>query len=212
MALKHSYTLLAPIYDLFVDRATRSLRKASLENFDASLSDNPEKNREDYKVLLCGIGSGLDIPHLPEGPEYVGIDITPSMLRQAHQRIETHKMRLDVGDVMDLPYDDESFDYVIMHLILAVVPDSQRALLEVERILKPGGKVFIADKFLRPGQLAPIRRLISPAIGQIATQTNVVFEDVISQCEKLETISDVPALGNGWFRRIVLQKKAINAD
>jgi phosphatidylethanolamine/phosphatidyl-N-methylethanolamine N-methyltransferase len=204
MGLKHSYTLLAPIYDLMVERATMSLRMASLFEFEQTL--NHIKHTQPC-VLISGIGTGLDLPHLPAGPEYVGIDLTPMMLKRAEGRAAGHNIRLETGDVMALPYDDNSFEAVIMHLILAVVPEPQRALLEAQRVLKPGGHVFIVDKFLGVNQKAPLRRLLSPLFGQIATQTNVVFETLLAQCHDLQVIKDEPSLVNGWFRRIILCKQ-----
>lgn len=205
MGLKHSYTLLAPLYDLMVEQPTQGLRMASLSDFEQLLG---HIGQPQPKVLISGIGTGLDIPHLPREPAYVGIDLTPMMLKRAEGRIQGHNMQLEAGDVMALPYDDNAFDAVIMHLILAVVPQPQQALLEAERVLKPDGYIFIVDKFLRPNQKAPLRRLLSPLFGQIATQTNVVFETLLAQCYGLKVIKDEPSLANGWFRRIILHKQA----
>jgi len=204
MGLKHSYSLLAPVYDFMVAQPTRQLRLASLADFEQTLG---MINQSRPRVLISGIGTGLDIPHLPEGPEYIGIDLTPTMLRRAQMRIQDRNLRLEIGDVMALPYDDDSFDVVLMHLILAVVPQPQQALLEAERVLRPGGYIFIVDKFLRPTQKAPLRRMLSPLLGQIATQTNVVFENLLAGCYGLLVIKDEPSLANGWFRRIILRKQ-----
>jgi phosphatidylethanolamine/phosphatidyl-N-methylethanolamine N-methyltransferase len=199
MSLKHSYTLFAPIYDNFVGGVFDTLRKS---NF-AELQRLPLTNS---KILLSGVGTGLDLPLLPRGPEYVGIDLTPAMLKKAHARVTDLNIELRTGNVMELPFDNNQFDAVIMHLILAVVPMPALALQEAQRVLKPGGYILVLDKFLRPGQLAPLRRLINPVIKRLATQTNIVFEELLQDCPKLKIIDDVPALGNGWFRRIVLQK------
>ncbi len=206
MSLRHSYTLLAPIYDLMVRRATHALRKRSLDR----LGDVTGQT-----ILVAGIGSGLDIPLLPSGANYIGVDITRAMLRQAralqtrqHQGL---RVALHVGDVMALPYPAEAFDTVIMHLILAVVPHPERALAEAARVLKPGGHILILDKFLQRGQRAPLRRWLSPLLGQIATRTDVVFEDVLAACQqtvqpRLGVVSDIPVLAHGWFRSILLKK------
>ena len=206
MSLRHSYTLLAPIYDLMVRRATHGLRKRSLDR----LGDVTGQT-----ILVAGIGSGLDIPLLPSGANYIGVDITLAMLRQAralqarqHQGL---RVALHVGDVMALPYPAQAFDTVIMHLILAVVPHPERALAEAARVLKPGGHILILDKFLQRGQHAPLRRWLSPLLGQIATRTDVVFEDVLAACQqtaqpRLSVISDMPVLAQGWFRNILLKK------
>lgn len=200
--LRYSYTLLAPLYDLVVARASRRWRQDSL----AALAQLPG-GINGRRILVAGIGSGLDIPDLPQGGHYMGIDITPAMLRRAQQRAAhcDRVIALEIGDVMALPDADASFDAVVMHLIVAVVPDPARALSEAARVLKPGGRIFILDKFLRPGQRAPLRRLLSPLLGRIATRTDVVFEHVLAVVPSLRVVSDI-ALNGGWFRRIVLEK------
>jgi len=196
MSLKHSYTLLAPIYDAMVAAGTAGIRKKSL----AQLDDVNGK-----KILLAGVGTGLDFEHLPEGADYHGIDLTPAMLKRAAQRIQANQsITLHEGDVTDLPFENEEFDIVICHLILAVVPKPEKLIVEVERVLKSGGQVLILDKFIRPGQLAPCRRLLNLFIRHIATRTNVVFEQVLSQAPKLKLVSDEPTMVGGWFRRIKL--------
>ena len=198
MSLKHSYTFLAPIYDAIVSSATSPMRQASLARLD---------DVTDKEILLCGVGTGLDLPHLPSGARYIGIDLTPAMLKRAESRVRPHhNLQLDVGDVMQLPYTDNQFDTVIMHLILAVVPSPQRALREATRVLKPGGKIYILDKFLRPGQRAPMRRIMNIFLRHIATRTDVVFEKLLHDTPQLNLIVDENCFPGGWFRTIVVQK------
>jgi ubiquinone/menaquinone biosynthesis C-methylase UbiE len=199
MGLRESYALLSPLYDPLVAPATLAMRRRSLE----ALGDV-----RGLDVLLPGIGTGLDIPYLPPGARYTGIDVTPAMLRRARQRAEDvgREIDLQVADVQALPFAAERFDIVIMHLILAVVPDNAAALCEARRVLRPGGRIIVLDKFLRPGPAAPLLRLMSPWLGRIATRTDVVFEQVLDECAELAVHSDVPALARGWFRRIELRR------
>ena len=143
MALRHSYTLLAPIYDAIVDRATRPARRISLQRI---------RYETGPQILLTGIGTGLDIPYLDERARYTGIDITPAMLERA-QTQKTRRPELDIelqqADAMKLPFDDNTYDVVVMHLILAIVPDSVMALKEACRVLKPGGQLLLLDKFIK---------------------------------------------------------------
>lgn len=201
MTLRYGYTLFAPIYDALVAPFTVAARRRSL----ALLGEKPPTD-----ALLVGIGSGLDIPLLPPGPNYTGLDLTPAMLVRARRRVAASglAMSLDQGDARRLPYDDAAFDAVVLHLILAVTPHPEQVLVEAARVLRPGGRALILDKFLRPGQRAPVRRLISPLLGLLATRTDVVFESVLAQAPILEIISDQPAMAGGWFRQIVLRKAA----
>ncbi len=112
-----------------------------------------------------------------------------------------------LGDSMALPFADAQFDHVVLHLILAVVPQPAQCLNEAARVLKPGGTIIILDKFLRPQQTALLRRALNPLSRRIATRMDVVFEEVLSAVPQLQLVSDVPLLAGGWFRGIVLQKK-----
>lgn len=199
MSLRTSYTLLAPIYDGIVAQATKSFRQLSLNTLAPASTSQ--------KILLAGVGSGLDLPELPPGPAYVGIDLTPAMLRRAQRRNSKDiNAALHCGDVHRLPYANESFDTVVMHLILAVVPQPDKALQEAVRVLKPGGHLHIVDKFLRPGELALIRRLLNHVVRHIATRTDVVFEPLHAQQPQLQLLRDQPLDPTGWFRFIRLQK------
>ncbi|MCI0507563.1 MAG: methyltransferase domain-containing protein [Gammaproteobacteria bacterium] len=199
MGLKHSYTLIAPFYDLVVAKATHAIRKTSLQQIQ-------QLSRHGDKILITGIGTGLDIPHLPADRFYTGIDLTPGMLNKAARRKGAVNITLQLGDAMNLPYEGASFDLIVMHLILAVVPDPQLALREAQRVVKTRGHILILDKFLKPGQLALLRRLANPITRHIATQTTVVFEHLLEECKSLAKVEDEPVLAGGWFRRIVLQK------
>ncbi len=199
MGLKFSYTLLAPIYDAIVASPTQSMRKASLQRLHQGLPQ---------KVLINGIGTGLDIPFLPEQHHYTATDLTPAMLERCQLRVKQHDFEIELltADVMQLPFADNQFDIVLMNLILAVVPEPLKALQEACRVVKPGGKIYIMDKFIKPGQFAPGRRFINIFIRHIATRTDVVFEYLLEQCPNLHLLQDKPAFMSDWFRLIDLQK------
>ena len=118
MSLKHSYTLIAPFYDAAISQATRAARKRSL----AVLPKTPSK------VLLAGVGTGLDLPHLPAHHHYVGIDLTHAMLRRALPRASHVNFTAVRGDAQSLPFATGCFDVAVLHLILAVVPTLPAAL------------------------------------------------------------------------------------
>ena len=146
MALKHSYSLLAPLYDAAVRGPLDGVRRKSI----ARLNDINNKD-----ILINGIGTGLDLEYLPDGARYTGSDITPLMLRRAEKRAQQSAIdiRLICADSQKLPFKKGSFDIIIMHLILAVVPDPERALQEADRVLKKNGSIYILDNYSGPANL-----------------------------------------------------------
>ena len=195
--LRMSYSLIAPLYDLVIERA---MREARLHSLRALPTD------ESKRVLISGVGTGLDLPLLPALHRYTALDFNPAMLMRAKLRDDIPDVDFVLGDSMSLPFGDAHFDHVVLHLIVAVVPEPQRCLSEAARVLKPGGTILLFDKFLQPNQRAPLRRLFDIATRRFATRMDVVFEEVLTAAPGLQVLSDEPMLANGWFRRIELQK------
>jgi phosphatidylethanolamine/phosphatidyl-N-methylethanolamine N-methyltransferase len=196
--LRWSYSLIAPIYDLVVSRPLLRARTLSIDNL-------PTEHTE--RVLLSGIGTGLDLTLLPRLHHYTALDFNAAMLERARPRSTGLQVEWVLGDSMALPFANAYFDHIVLHLILAVVPQPALCLNEAARVLKPGGTVVILDKFLRPRQTALLRRALNPLSRRVATRMDVVFEEVLQRNPSLQLVSDVPLLAGGWFRGIVLQKK-----
>lgn len=196
--LRWSYSLIAPIYDLVVSRPLLRARTQTLRTLPT------EQTR---KVLLSGVGTGLDLPLLPKLHHYTALDFNAAMLERAKPRSTGLQVDWVMGDSMALPFANAYFDHVVLHLILAVVPQPAQCLNEAARVLKPGGTIIILDKFLRPQQTALLRRALNPLSRRVATRMDVVFEEVLHAVPSLQLVSDVPLLAGGWFRGIVLQKK-----
>ena len=200
MSLKHSYTLVAPFYDAFLTAATHGARKRSL----AALAGGPPRD-----VLLLGVGTGLDLPHLPEQHRYVGLDLTAAMLKRARPRAAGLHFAPLRGDVQRLPFRDASFDVAVLHLILAVVPAPTLCLAEAVRVLRPGGQLLVFDKFLRRGE-AGWKRMLNPLTRHVATRLDVVFEDLLDAVGGINVRANEAALASGWFRLIRLEKQAFS--
>jgi len=195
--LRWSYSLIAPFYDLAISRPLRNARSRSMSSL-------PEY--EAGKVLLSGVGTGLDLPLLPELHHYTALDFNAAMLARAKPRGAGLQIDWVLGDSMALPFENEQYDHVVLHLILAVVPHPVQCLSEAARVLKPGGTILIFDKFLHLQQHAWLRRALNPLTRRFATRMDVVFEEVLSEVPQLQVVSDVPLLAGGWFRGIVLRK------
>jgi len=196
---RRAYTLIAPWYDFFIERLTRSARIESLRRV------HPGSVRD---LLLCGAGSGLDIPHLPPGPAVTALDLTTAMLGRARRRAQRLRRAVSfvLGDATALPFPSCTFDAVVLHLILAVIPQPELALAEAARVTRPGGRLLVLDKFLKPGERAPLRRTANILLAPLLTRTDVVFEEALAAVPGLRVVEDRPALLGGWFRFITVAR------
>lgn len=195
--LRKSYSLIAPFYDLAIERLLLKARTRSLCDLPTNAPG---------RVLVSGVGTGLDLPLLPAMHHYVALDFNTAMLSRAQPRGANLNVEWVLGDSMALPFADARFDHVVLHLILAVVPQPEKCLQEATRVLKPGGTILVFDKFLRPRQQAWLRRALNPLTRRLATRMDVVFEEVLCEVPKLHVVSDFPLFADGWFRGIVLRK------
>jgi ubiquinone/menaquinone biosynthesis C-methylase UbiE len=99
------------------------------------------------EVLEVAIGTGRNLPLYPDGIHLTGIDFSPQMLHLAQRRAEQlgHQVDLRLGDAQALDLPDASFDTVVCTLSLCAIPDQQRAIAEMKRVLRPGGRLLLLD-------------------------------------------------------------------
>ena len=99
------------------------------------------------RVLLVAVGTGVDLRHLPPGLEVVAVDISEEMLRKAHARRGQYRGRLTLlrADALNLCFADSSFDTVVTSCTMCSVPDPLRALEEIHRVLRPGGRLLMFE-------------------------------------------------------------------
>jgi SAM-dependent methyltransferase len=106
----------------------------------------------------CGAGTDLLLAARRVGGEgrAIGIDMTEAMRQLAMQGAAAcglDRVEVRSGDATRLPVDDRSVDVVISNGVLNLVPEKQRAVAEIARVLKPGGRVQIADIII--GEVLP---------------------------------------------------------
>ncbi|MER2997631.1 class I SAM-dependent methyltransferase [Pontibacter populi] len=193
------YTLYLPIYDLIADRIFRKYRKRSVELLQAKPED---------AILILGAGTGLDLPYLQGYTNLTAIDITPGMITKLQERAEKLRIPVDarVMNGQQLEFADNSFDAVIAHLILAVIPDPVACIKEVERVLKPGGTVMVFDKFLPDGQKPTIvRQFFNQIASTLFSDINRSIGTIVSHTSLTIELNE-PAALNGTFRIVRLKK------
>lgn len=108
-------------------------------------------------TLEIGVGTGANLPHYPAGVRLVAIDHAPRMVAEARGRAQELGMAATIaeGDAGHLVYADASFDTVVATYVLCCVPDDGLALREAVRVLRPGGRLLLADHVVSTS--APVR-------------------------------------------------------
>lgn len=132
-------TVFAQIYDPFLawgERAgLRALRGEVLSRAAGS-------------VLEIGAGTGLNLPHYPPSVTSLALaDPEPPMVRRLERAgaADRRSPAVTLAPAEQLPFDDEHFDAVVSTLVLCTVDDPARALGEIRRVLRPGGRLLFIE-------------------------------------------------------------------
>lgn len=120
---------------------------------------------EGCRVLDAGCGTGAlcaELINRKEVATAIGVDLAEAYLTKARKLCRDDRVEFEVGDVTALRFEEASFDQVFTNLVLQFVPDTEAALSELARVLKPGG-TLAATVWDSRGGLVFIRMLLDTA-------------------------------------------------
>lgn len=181
------YRLYAPIYE-WVARPLRAGRRRAIERLELGPTD---------RILILGSGPGVDLEYLPRASRVTAIDAAPEMVERTAQTADDlgRNVGVQVDDAQDLSLPDDSYDAVLLHLVLSVVPDPQAVASETARVLAPGGRVSIFDKFVPEGEEPSLlRRALNPIARFLFSDLTRSLESILAGTG-LEAGTREPALG-----------------
>jgi ubiquinone/menaquinone biosynthesis C-methylase UbiE len=129
-------------------------------------------SRATGRVLEVAIGTGLNLAHYPDQVQLTGLEWSPAMLDIARHRAGQLGRAVDLrqGDAQALEFPDAAFDTVVCTFSLCAIPDDQKAVAEMARVLRPGGLLLLADHVeASPGYARAAQAVIEvsiPASGE----------------------------------------------
>ncbi len=161
----------APVYNLFM----LSNKKAYTEMY-AKI----RKSIQNKKVLELACGTGLISNHVADvSKAYIATDFSENMLIQAQKKKSTEKLHYMRADASALPFEKKSFDVVIISNALHIIPNPEKVLSEIARVLKTGG-LLIAPNFIHEnlkGSALMMSRMLT--IAGIAFETKWNAEEYL---------------------------------
>jgi len=108
-------------------------------------------------TLEVAVGTGLNLEFYPDDVRLTGVDFSPAMLEQARDRAQGlgRAAELREGDAHALGFPDGAFDTVVCTFSLCAIADDRQAVAEMWRVLRPGGRLLLADHVA--GSAWPVR-------------------------------------------------------
>lgn len=137
-----AYARWAPVYDAIFGIITNAAIARTMRVLNALPPG---------RILEIGVGTGLALPRYRREHRVTGIDLSPAMLARARNRVQTQKLgnveALSEMDATKLAFAGQSFDAAVAMFLITVVPDPIAVLNEAVRVVKPGGRIVLANHF-----------------------------------------------------------------
>lgn len=124
------------------------------------------------KVLEIGVGTGINFSFYPPQTVVTGIEPDSAMLKRAKLGESVPRIQVYQASAEDLPFTDESFDTVVGTLVFCTIPNLDKAVNEIFRVLRPGGKLLLLEHI----------RKDSPVVGKLQDLATHLWKRVAGGC------------------------------
>jgi len=174
-----AYARWAPFYDRFFGAFTASTCRIALAEMN---------NLPPGRVLEVGVGTGISLPLYDGKHRIVGIDLSRDMLDRGRKRVAERNLAnveaLAEMDAENLTFEEGSFDAVMAMFVMSVVPNPDRVLAEIARVVRPGGKVILVNHFsAEKGPRAWVERWMSRFSTRLGWRPEFPIEQVLGRPE-----------------------------
>lgn len=196
-----AYRRWAPVYDYTFGLVAGESRRHAVQVL----------NQRQGRILEVGVGTGLSLPDYKRHLEVVGIDLSPEMLEKARERVNEEKLDHVTGlhemDASDLKFADGSFDIVVAMFVMTVVPDPEKVMRELSRVVKPGGEVMLVNHFSqREGVRGWVERRMAPFADKIGWRS-IFDQSRVEVCDDLELLERKALRPFGLFTMMRFAKR-----
>ncbi len=137
------------------------------------------------RVLDIGVGTGLALRSYPSHARVTGIDLSEGMLRRARRRVLQDQMNwvnLTLGNALELPFPEQTFDHVLLSHVVTVVSDPVRLIEETRRVTKPGGQIVVINHFRSSNRLiGMIEKWLCPLCQHLGWRSDLCLRELLEQ-------------------------------
>jgi len=166
-------------YARFYDRVFGGVFEPGRVDAQRRLTPRPQE-----RILEVGVGTGLGLDGYPRGCRVVGIDVSEGMLRLARRQVRVRGLEnvtLLRMDAQAMAFADDSFDAVMAAYVMTVIPDYRRALEEMARVCRPGGRMLILNHFTNGNRLVrAVERAVSPICERLGWRSDLAVNDLLA--------------------------------
>ena len=173
---KSIYNVWSYFYDLFWPKIVRRRTSRAI----GQMGIEPGQ-----RVLDIGVGTGLALENYPPFAKVIGVDLSEGMLRHAKRRVRQRGMdwiELAVANALELPFDDDQFDHVMLSHVITVVSDPIRLIEETRRVTKPGGQIVIINHFQSSNRMvALVEKWLCPLCQRLGWRSDLPLVDLLRE-------------------------------
>jgi phosphatidylethanolamine/phosphatidyl-N-methylethanolamine N-methyltransferase len=168
-----AYAFWAPVYDHVFGPVFDRGRKAAIAAAE----------QIGGHILEVGVGTGLSLPDYRWENRITGVDLSAPMLRKAKARVAERRLTnvdgLAVMDAQHLGFQDAAFDVVVAQYVITAVPDPERTLDELVRVVKPGGEIILVNHLgAEAGMRSSVEQWFAPLARRLGWRPEFRWERI----------------------------------
>ena len=166
--------------------------------------------RAEGEVLDIAAGTARNLPYLPPNARATGVELSPEMAELGRRRAEElgREFEMVVGDATALPFPDEAFDTVVCTYGLCTIPDDAAAVREAKRVLRPGGRILLAEHVRSPNPIVrTIQRVLEPFAHRLGGD-HLLREPLDHLAAEGFEVDELRRLRAGWVELAAARKPA----